>query len=101
MDMLEMCGLLCSAERDRVVGAEMCMDEMLTIMDRRGYPDADPAYMALRVLSRGIHEAMRATEPREKLRRRMIDVRAKLTDVFPLTDADIEPADHRNEKEGG
>lgn len=91
MDMLEMCGLLCAAERNRVVGAEMCIDELLTIMDRRGYPTTDPAYQSLRILSQGLHEAMKATEPQDKLRRRMIDVRSKLTEVFPLSDADLEP----------
>lgn len=89
MDMLEMCGLLCPAERDRVVGAEMCIDELLTIMDRRGYPDADPAYMALRALSQGLHVAMKATEPQHLLRNRMVHVRKKLTEVFPLSDDDI------------
>jgi hypothetical protein len=92
MDMLEMCGLLRSAERDRVSAAEMCIDELLTIMDRRGYPQDDPAYTTLKILSRGIHLAMRKTEPPTNLQRRMLRIRAGLTEVFPLSDADLEGA---------
>ena len=92
MDMLEMCGLLCSAERDRVVTAEMCIDELLTIMDRRGYPSEDPAYRALRTLSAGIHEAMKATEPFPDLRGRMLRVRETLTSALPLTDENLAEA---------
>lgn len=89
MDMLEMCGLLCSAERDRVVTAEMCIDELLTIMDRRGYPEDDPAYTSLRILSAGIHDAMLATEPPHHFRDRMMRVRDTLTKAMPLSDADL------------
>ena len=79
---------LCEAERDRVTAAEICLDELLTIMDRhRGH---GRMYDDLRGLSLDLHEMLTRADGVRKRRDRLLKVRRALTEAFPLTDADLE-----------
>jgi len=79
---------LCSAERDRMTAAEICIDELLTIMDRHG---ASGSYLhsALTELSSDLNNAMLAADGLAVRRERLSRVRRALTDAFPMTDDDL------------
>lgn len=79
---------LCNVERDRVTAAEICVDEMLTIMDRHGEHGA--LYSTLRTISRQLHHELRDAEGIDVRYDRLIRVRKVLTDAFPMTDEDLE-----------
>lgn len=80
---------LCSAELDRMTAAEICIDELLTIMDRNGATRSD-LYSSLREISSDLNNAMLATDGLSGRRARLIRVRAALTTAFPMTDDDLE-----------
>lgn len=82
------------AERDRMTAAEICIDEMLTLLDRRD-GQADPIYSTLRKLSQQIHRTSTRTENLSDRHQRLIRVRQALTKAFPLTDEDIEASPAR------
>lgn len=81
---------LSSAERDRVTAAEICIDEMLTIMDRHG--ERGTLYSTLRSVSQHLSNELREADGLAGRHDRLIRVRRLLTDAFPLTDEDIEDA---------
>lgn len=84
---------LCSAERDRVTAAEICLDELLTIMDRHSVSPRDPIYSAIQLLSAKLSYDLLAADGPIVHRERLIRVRAALTNSIPMTDEDLaEPA---------
>lgn len=89
MDLDEMCQRLCNAERDRVTSAEICVDEVLTIMDRHGLNDSDPAYRALAAISGTLHRALTIADGFRLRGDRIRRVRDGLTQAFPLSDDDL------------
>jgi hypothetical protein len=82
---------LCSAERDRVTAAEICIDEILTIMDSRGHHDS--MYSTLCILSLALNRMLREADGMGGQYERLIRVRKTLTDAFPLTDEDLGAAE--------
>jgi hypothetical protein len=82
---------LCGVERDRMTAAEVCIDELLTIMDRHG-ASRSALYSALLELSSDLNNTMLATDGLVGRRDRLIRVRAALTTAFPMTDEDLEGA---------
>lgn len=89
MDISEMAKKLCSAERDRMASAEICIDEALTIMDRHGITERDEHYRSLVDLSQTFHQVMTNADGYEKRLDRMKRVRSALTAALPLSDADL------------
>ena len=79
---------LCSVELDRMTAAEICIDELLTIMDRHGASGTD-LYSTLRELSSDLNNTMLATDGLGGRRERLIRVRQALTTAFPMTDEDL------------
>jgi hypothetical protein len=93
---------LCSVERDRVTAAEICLDELLTIMDRHGIAPRDPLYQAVRLVSGELDARLSAADGPYKRRERLIRIRTALTNVMPMTDDDLaesaaEPSDEVRE----
>lgn len=80
---------LCSVERDRVTAAEICIDELLTIMDRHA-PRPLAMYVTLRKLSAQLGEMLLAADGPVTRRERLIRIRAALTNAIPMTDNDLE-----------
>jgi hypothetical protein len=78
---------LCSVERDRATAAEICIDELLTMMDRHDMDGA--AYNMLVNLSAELHSALSEVDGPSKTRERLMRVRAGLTNAFPMTDEDL------------
>lgn len=89
MNLEELCIDLCDAERDRAAAAEICIDELLTIMDRHAFPEAAPMYMALRAMSQELHRASTEADGPLERRKRLIRIRNTLTTAMPLTDDDL------------
>lgn len=91
---------LCNVELDRMTAAEVCIDELLTIMDRHGANRSD-LYSTLRELSSDLNNTMLAADGLSARRARLIRVRAALTTAFPMTDEDLEtresPQDTRHD----
>lgn len=81
---------LCNVERDRLTAAEICIDEMLTIMDRHG--ERGILYETLRHLSQRIDVMLLDADGPVDRRERLIRVRQALTQAFPMTDEDLEQA---------
>lgn len=79
---------LCSVERDRVTAAEICIDELLTIMERHG--ERGPLWSTLFTISQGLSNELREAEGLAGRHARLIRVRKALTDAFPMTDEDLE-----------
>lgn len=78
---------LCEVERDRATAAEVCIDELLTIMGRH---DMDgTAYNMLTNLSAAIHEGLCDADGPAKRHERLSRIREGLTSAFPMTDADL------------
>lgn len=89
---------LCSVELDRMVAAEICIDELLTIMNRHG-EDRSDLYSTLTELSSDLNNAMLATDGLTARRARLIRVRSALTAAFPMTDEDLtRPANNSEAK---
>lgn len=82
---------LCSVERDRMTAAEICIDELLTIMDRHG-ASSSHLYSTLIELSSDLNNTMLAADGLAVRRERLIRVRRALTTAFPMTDDDLEGA---------
>lgn len=80
---------LCDAERERLVMAEIGIDEILTTMDRHGVWSQDPMYLKFVALSQALSRRNLATQGGFDYRERLIRVRDKLTKAFPLSDADL------------
>lgn len=85
--MEELIKQLSSVERDRATAAEICIDELLTIMDRRW---RTPEYLELQTISSELSSALLEADGPAKRRERLLRVRAALTSAFPMTDADLE-----------
>lgn len=81
---------LCSVERDRVTAAEICIDELLTIMDRHE-PRPPGLYVTLRKLSAQLSAMMLAADGPAIRRERLMRIRAVLTNAIPMTDDDLKP----------
>lgn len=79
---------LSNVERDRATAAEVCIDELLTMLDR--HDDDGPAYNMLLNLSDMLNAALTSVDGARKRRERLLRVRAGLTAAFPMTDADLE-----------
>lgn len=79
---------LCSVERDRLTAAEVCIDELLTTMNRHGVGCSDPIYVACAELSSELHKMLTSTDGLAARRDRLIRVRDALDVAFPMTDAD-------------
>lgn len=79
---------LCSVERDRVTAAEICIDELLTIMDRHE-PRPLGLYVTLRKLSGQLSDMLLAADGPVIRRERLIRIRAALTHAIPMTDEDL------------
>lgn len=79
-----------SAERDRLAAGEICVDEVMTIFERRGLPSDHPLMVGLQMVSKGMHMVMTQVDGPEKRLARMIKIRRVLTEAMPLTDADLE-----------
>jgi hypothetical protein len=83
------CKRLCEAERDRLTSAEVCIDEVLTTLDRHGMDQSDFVYRALASLSGTMHRALTAADGLQERRERLIRVRKALNEALPLSDADL------------
>lgn len=81
------------AERDRLAAGEICVDEALTIFERRGLPLDHPLMVGLQMISKGLHMVMTQTDGPEARLARIVRIRRALTVAMPLTDADLEKAD--------
>lgn len=79
---------LCSVERDRATAAEICIDELLTMMDRHDMDGG--AYNMLVNLSAELHSALSEVDGPSKTRERLIRIRAGLTNAIPMTDEDLQ-----------
>lgn len=79
---------LCPAELDRVTAAEICIDELLTTMDRHNCQDT--LYHTLKIISSGLHAELTSVEDSQERRARIIKIRRALTDAMPLSDDDLE-----------
>lgn len=79
---------LCDAERDRVTAAEICIDEMLTILDRHGV--SGRLHENLQRLSRNLSDELLLADGPLERRDRLIRVRQALTAAFPMTDEDLD-----------
>lgn len=77
------------AERDRLTAAEICIDEALTLLERRSMGATDPLMLTLLDLSRIFHDTLTVADGLVGRRQRILKVRAKLTELMPLTDADL------------
>lgn len=77
------------AERDRLTAAEICIDEALTLLERRSMGTTDPLMLTLLDLSRIFHDTLTVADGLVGRRQRILKVRAKLTELMPLTDADL------------
>jgi hypothetical protein len=84
---------LCSVERDRVTAAEICIDELLTIMDRHT-PRPLGLYVTLRKLSAQLSDMLLAADGPVIRRERLIRIRAALTNAIPMTDEDLAEHSH-------
>lgn len=84
---MDFCDKLCSVERDRMTAAEICIDECLTIMDRHGARGS--LYSNLMGLSQTLNSIMRDADGLPERRKRLIRVRAALTNALPMTDEDL------------
>lgn len=82
---------LCSVERDRMTAAEICIDEILTIMDRHG--EEGLLYETLLSVSRELQGRLTEADGVRDRRNRMIRVRSALTEAFPMTDDDLAKGD--------
>jgi archaellum biogenesis ATPase FlaH len=80
---------LCMVERDRATAAEICIDELLTIMDRHEPRDLG-LYVTLRKLSAKLSNMLLSVDGPAMRRERLIRVRQALTQAFPMTDEDLE-----------
>lgn len=80
---------LCSVELDRMTAAEICIDELLTIMDRHG-ADGSNLYSTLRELSSDLNNSMLVADGLAGRRARLLRIRKALTDAFPMTDEDLD-----------
>jgi hypothetical protein len=78
---------LCSVERDRMTAAEICIDELLTIMDR--HRDRTETHSLLRLLSDRLSVMLLNADGPQVRRDRLIRVRLALTEAFPMTDEDL------------
>jgi hypothetical protein len=78
---------LCEVERDRATAAEVCIDELLTIMGRHNIDGT--AYNMLTNLSAAIHEGLCEADGLAKRHERLSKIRSRLTSAFPMTDADL------------
>lgn len=85
---------LCGVERDRMTAAEICLDELLTIMDRHE-PRPLGLYVTLRKLSAQLSDMLFAADGPVIRRQRLIRIRATLTNAIPMTDDDLEPSHDR------
>jgi hypothetical protein len=84
---------LCNVERDRVTAAEICIDELITIMDRHGV--VDQMRIDLGNLSRSLHALLTEADGVANRRSRLIRIRGVLTDAMPMTDEDLEASHDR------
>jgi hypothetical protein len=84
---------LCSVELDRMTAAEICIDEILTIMDRHP-PRQLSLYVTLRRLSGQLNDMLLAVDGPAIRRERLIRVRAALTSALPMTDEDLSDSPH-------
>lgn len=89
---------LCEVERDRATAAEICMDELLTMMDRHDVDGA--AYSMLLNLSSELHAALSTVDGMKKRRERLLRVRKGLTETFPMTDGDLSMCSHEEKSHG-
>jgi hypothetical protein len=78
---------LCSVERDRMTAAEICIDELLTIMDRHGV--RGEMHLDLRNLSMQLSDILLVADGPVIRKERLIRIRAALTTAFPMTDEDL------------
>jgi hypothetical protein len=85
---------LCSVERDRVTAAEICLDELLTIMDRHNIASFDPMYSYIHQISLRLHKELLAADGPAIRRERLIRIRAALTNAIPMTDEDLAEGSH-------
>lgn len=88
---------LCSVELDRATAAEICIDELLTIMDRHG--ERGSMYSTLCSLSRELNSQIRDADGMDGRFERLTRIRKSLTNAFPMTDEDLAAA--RSPQEGG
>jgi hypothetical protein len=86
--MADFCDKLCSVERDRMTAAEICIDELLTIMDR--HIERGPLYNTLRMVSQHLSGILLDADGAADRRNRLIRVRRALTEAFPMTDEDLD-----------
>jgi hypothetical protein len=82
---------LCSVERDRMTAAEICIDELLTIMDR--HRDRTETHRMLQVLSSQLSVMLINADGLGARHERLVRVRKALTDAFPMTDKDLEQSE--------
>lgn len=85
------CLKACSAERDRMTAAEICIDELITIMQRHD-AEFDPLFATLREISLRLHATLTRTDKLKARHERLLRIRAALTKAFPLTDEDLDAA---------
>lgn len=78
---------LCNVERDRLTAAEICIDEILTIMDRHGV--ASMMHTELSKISASLHTMLTKADGVTARRARMIRIRKALTDAMPMSDEDL------------
>lgn len=69
-------------ERDRLTAAEVCIDEALSIMDRRSDP-CDPIYDVMQDISAMLSNALLLADGAEKRLERLRRVRDILDRTFP------------------
>lgn len=79
---------LCEVERDRVTAAEICIDELMTIMDRHGIASTIRADLAH--LSAALHSMLTEADGRANRHSRLIRIRRALTVAMPMTDHDLQ-----------
>lgn len=96
--MKQFIGQLCDVERDRMTAAEICIDELLTIMDRHGV--RGEMHLDLRNLSMQLSDILILADGPVVRRDRLIRVRAALTTAFPMTDEDLRTPHETEEPRG-
>lgn len=82
--MRELAAALTEPERNRLVVAEIGIDEILSMLDRYNVPDTNRHYRALAEISGVISEAMLLADGPEKREARLRSTRDRLTAAFPL-----------------
>ena len=86
---VEMAEKLCPAERDRLTAAEVCIDEILTTLERHKVSESHILFRTLKAVSEGLSGVMFIADGPEDRLERLRRVRDALTDALPLTDEDL------------